>query len=419
MIRTFRSTPFTERDGTRGIDTRHRPPSLSEGGERRTEGSHEVLWGIDPGYHTKSSLVPGGEPAGWPTAATPPPPTREEPPKIVMNITFYRELFDCETYALDNKSFVYTRRQARILGRCKKDVAQSFGVGDEWDGTPPAKVFQFLPIFAKAYDDNAITEFDAFHILLDFTKEPLKSDVTMVMPSCRGGNPGEATSYLELISWMLRRHAHEASVATLVEMLIVAVQRDDEDELSFAERLRRLNTECRFMSGIGAFKGRFVEGVHRAARATVRERNTPAMTLAELVRITQTKGDELRWLEHEQRKERVKEHEALAEESRQLRIARLGAALRVPAAAPRVPAPVRRYAPRGNASRAVAAADGKAPTGDDQPRPRAREGETACWQCGKGGHCAKECPYLEARLRERLAGAFRWSLAPAAPRQSG
>jgi len=93
---------------------------------------------------------------------------------------------------------------------------------------------------------------------------------------------------------MLRRHVDEASVATLVETLNVAVQRDDEYELSFAERLRRLNTECGFMYGEGALKGRFVEGVHRAARATVRERNTPGMTMAELARFAQTKGDEHR-----------------------------------------------------------------------------------------------------------------------------
>jgi len=74
-------------------------------------------------------------------------------------------------------------------------------------------------------------------------------------------------------------------VATLIETLNVAVQRDDEDELSFAKRLRRLNTECRFMYEEGALKKRFVEGVDRVARATVRERKTPGMTMAELARV--------------------------------------------------------------------------------------------------------------------------------------
>jgi len=44
----------------------------------------------------------------------------------------------------------------------------------------------------------------------------------------------------------------------------------------------------------GALKGRFLEGIYRAALATARERNTFAMTLAELARISQIKGDEQR-----------------------------------------------------------------------------------------------------------------------------
>jgi len=94
-------------------------------------------------------------------------------PKIVVNNPFYRIMFDCETYALDNKSVVYTRRQARTLGRRKKDVAQSFGVHDEWDGSPPAKVFQLLRKFATACDDNDISEGEAFYILQDSRQAPI------------------------------------------------------------------------------------------------------------------------------------------------------------------------------------------------------------------------------------------------------
>jgi len=91
----------------------------------------------------------------------------------VVNHPYYRMMFDCETYALDDKSIVYTRRQARTLGRREKDVAQSFGVHDEWDGSPPAKVFQSLRKFAKASDDNDVSEGEALFVLHDFTKEPL------------------------------------------------------------------------------------------------------------------------------------------------------------------------------------------------------------------------------------------------------
>jgi len=109
-------------------------------------------------------------------------------------------IFDCETYALDSKSVVYMRRQARTLGRRKKDVALSFGVHNESDGSPPAKVFQLLLKFAKACDDNDISEGEAFYILQDYRKEPLKSELMMVKPTCREDNPSEDTSYLEHIS---------------------------------------------------------------------------------------------------------------------------------------------------------------------------------------------------------------------------
>ena len=66
--------------------------------------------------------------------------------------------------------------------------------------------------------------------------------------------------------------------------------------MSFAERVRRRNTECGFMYGEGAIKMRFLKRVHQAARATVRERNTSGITMAELARVDQTTGDENRRL---------------------------------------------------------------------------------------------------------------------------
>jgi len=226
--------------------------------------------------------------------------------------------------------------------------------------------------FAKACDEKDISEGEAVYIFQVFMKEPLKSVVMIVTPTRREGNPGEVTSYLELINCMLQRHVDEASVATLVETLNVAVQRDDEDELSFAERLRRRNTESGVMFGEGALKGRFVEGVHRAARATVRARNTRGMTLAEFARVAQTKADEHRWLRLEQLKERTKEREVLSEVARLRRQARA-------AALPRVSGGARGYQPRDAPVRFVGAVDASTPGAGarrDASRPGAPDGST-------------------------------------------
>ncbi|GAB0498131.1 hypothetical protein MMPV_009472 [Pyropia vietnamensis] len=100
----------------------------------------------------------------------------------MVNNPMFRDVFDCESYSFVNKSLTYGSREAHTLGRRKKDVAQSFG-------------------------------HKRFSMLQDFTKEPLRSEVMSVMPSRHGGNPGEVNSYLELINWMLRYHADEASLA--------------------------------------------------------------------------------------------------------------------------------------------------------------------------------------------------------------
>lgn len=316
-------------------------------------------------------------------------PERKIPTKISVNNPFYIVVFDCETYALANKSTRYTRSQAHTLGRLKKDVGQSFGYRSEWNGTPPLKVFQFLKKFSKACDDNDVSEAEAFYMLQDFTKEPLRSEVMAVMPSRNGGNPGEVSSYLELINWMLRLHADETSLALQVEEFNRATQVESEDERAFAERLRQLNVLCGFIHSQGVLKGRYVEGVHRAARATVRERNTPGMSLAELSRIAQTKGDEYRWLVKEQRKEREAEADKAAEATRLRRLTRLAQ----PPRATRVGSSTVYKEPVIEAVAATTPPTRKGPgTASDRP----------CWQCGEVGHWAEACPKLDPRLRARL-----------------
>jgi len=103
----------------------------------------------------------------------------------------------------------------------------------------------------------------------------------MLKPTSPEGIPDKVSSYWELMYWMLRRDDSEGSVQALVETLHVAVQRDEDDEWSFPERRRPLNTECGFMYGEGALKGRFLKGYHSAARETVWERNTLGVHMAE------------------------------------------------------------------------------------------------------------------------------------------
>jgi len=75
--------------------------------------------------------------------------------------------------------------------------------------------------------------------------------------------------------------------------------------------------------------------------------------------------------------------------------------------------------PRYDGSR-LKAPGGSTPGGGDNPRyrprprdepsrPKPRAEEYPCRQCGKVGHWAEVCPDLDARLRDQLAIASRWS----------
>jgi len=133
LLGAFRATPTlsTVREGTRCIDPRVQPTPDSAGDGQGGRAARECPRGIDPGFLTQLSSATGPEAEGWPTQITPTPPIRVVPPKMVVNHPYYWMMFDFETYALENKSVVYTRRQARILGGRKKDVAESFEVHKE------------------------------------------------------------------------------------------------------------------------------------------------------------------------------------------------------------------------------------------------------------------------------------------------
>ena len=95
-----------------------------------------------------------------------------------------------------------------------------------------------------------------------------------------------------------------------------AHQEDDEDELSFVERVRKLNNLCGFLHTQPVVKSRFVEGLHWSVRMETREHNTSWATLAELARFAYRRGEAYRMLRDEQRRERQAELAKEKEEAR-------------------------------------------------------------------------------------------------------
>ena len=130
-------------------------------------------------------------------------------------------------------------------------------------------------------------------------------------------------------------------------------------------------------------------------RATLRERNKQGMTLAELSRIAQTRGDEYRWIQAAQQNERAEEAAKPAEATRLRRQAR---ALVTP-----------RYPARPRSTRTESVEQSVATTTPPQVGGSRKAASFPCWQCNQTGHWAEECPKLDPRLRARMAQNSRWA----------
>jgi len=130
-------------------------------------------------------------------------------------------------------------------------------------------------------------------------------------------------------------------------------------------------------------------------RATLRERNEPGMTSAKWCRIAQTRGDEYRWMQAEQQKERAEEAAKLAEAARLRRQARA-------LVSPQFPV-------RPRTTRSESVEQSVATTPPPQVGGSGKAASFRGWQCNETGHWAEDCPTLYPRLRVRLAQNSRWA----------
>jgi len=121
------------------------------------------------------------------------------------------------------------------------------------------------------------------------------------------------------------------------------------------------------------------------------------MTLAELSRIAQTRGDEYRWIQAAHKKERAEEAATRAEETR----------LRRQAKAQATP----RYSSRPRTTPAEPGEQSVAMTTPPQGGRGGKASSFQCSQCNQPGHWAEESTKLDPRLCARLtqAQSTRWA----------
>lgn len=111
----------------------------------------------------------------------------------------------------------------------------------------------------------------------------------------------EVTPYSKLINWLLRAIVDEAALASQVEEFTLAHQKQNEYEMSFSERTRKLNNICGFLRPQAVLNSQFVERLHWLVRMETREHDTSRATLAGLARFAYRRCQAYRMLRSEQR----------------------------------------------------------------------------------------------------------------------
>lgn len=125
-------------------------------------------------------------------------------------------------------------------------MANLFGRGSEFGGNPPLGVFEFLNRFQKAADDHNVSEARRLYLLPEFTKDPLKRELLSLLSfKQEGERPGETSSYLEVVIWLVRTYATEDKVHAQEAEFSSASQDLEEDENAFYTRLREIHAKCR------------------------------------------------------------------------------------------------------------------------------------------------------------------------------
>lgn len=84
-----------------------------------------------------------------------------------------------------------------------------------------------------------------------------------------GGRPGEVSSYLEMVNWLLRTYAPENNLHAQEAEFSSSSQDVDEEENAFYSRLREIHAKCGYIQTGLQLMARFVQALRWEVRVDV------------------------------------------------------------------------------------------------------------------------------------------------------
>ena len=192
-----------------------------------------------------------------------------------------RKVMQVETYRLIDRN--PTRNPRLRVAKVLAELRHLFD-GEMFDGSDPLSLLHFLTDLKQTFDDAALAEGDAKHMVRYF----LTGEAAKLF---KGLSPNERVSYRRILQWLLRTYIREGMIQDAREKFLTRAQNPSETELEYSKVLSRLAHRCGGIVSESDLANRFVRGLQPAIRTHVQTKLRGTRSWAVAVATASEYGD--------------------------------------------------------------------------------------------------------------------------------
>ena len=192
-----------------------------------------------------------------------------------------RKVMQVETYRLQDR---HPDRNPRMkVTKTLAELRHLFD-GEMFDGSDPLSLLHFLEDLKQTFDDAALAEGDAKHMVRYFlTGEAAKL--------YKGLSPNERGSYRRILRWLLRTYIREGMLQNAREKFLTRAQDSSETELEYSKILSGLAHRCGGLIPETELTNRYIRGLQPAIRTHVQNKLSGVQSWAVTVATASEYGD--------------------------------------------------------------------------------------------------------------------------------
>ena len=192
-----------------------------------------------------------------------------------------RKVMQVETYRLQDRN---PDRDPRMkVTRTLADLRHLFS-GEMFDGSDPLSLLHFLQDLKQTFDDAALAEGDAKHMVRYF----LTGEAATLF---KGLSTNERGSYRRILRWLLRTYIREGTIQNAREKFLTRAQGSSETEVEYSKTLSNLAHRCGGLIQETELTNRYIRGLQPAIRTHVQSKLSGVQSWAIAVATASEYGD--------------------------------------------------------------------------------------------------------------------------------